>query len=363
MTAAAKSVAIIAFAGTAIGIAGGQLFGLAIRRRLLPDFLRDYAALSAVLSVFALSEAVQGEAGLLAVTVMGIWLANMRGVHLDDVMNFKESLTLLLVAGLFILLAARLNLQNLFATGMGAVLLIAVLQFVAGPLRALVCAIGSPLAMKERLFLGWVFPRGIVAAAISALFALRLEQSGVAGADKLVPLVFSVILGTVIIQSLTTRPLARWLGVAAPAPTDVLVVGSNPVALSFAKALHDAGLQVLVADSHWASIKEARMMGLPVFYGSAVSAYADNHLDLDGIGVLLAASRQPGLNELACVRYAEDFGRDHVYTIGHQAESGHAKHMISGESRGRVIFNGEHTIEDLLEQIHNDMEAKSTELS
>lgn len=360
---ALKIVSVTVVAGTAIGIIGGYLFGVAIRRRIIPDYLRDYAALAAVLGVFAVTEMMQGEAGLLAVTVMGIWLANMRNVELDDVLSFKESLTLLLVAGLFILLAARLDLQNLLAIGVGALSVIAVLQLVAGPLRALLCTYGSDLNIRERLFLGWVFPRGIVAAAISALFALRLEESGFAGADRLVPLVFSVILGTVVIQSLTTGPIARWLKVAAPDPTGVLVVGSNPVALGFAKAIQDAGLAVVVADSHWASIRDARMQGLPVFYGSAVSAYADSHLDLTGIGFLLAASRQPGLNELACVRFAEDFGRNHVYTLRHRQETGHAKHMISGESRGRVVFNGEYTIEEMLSQFLRGMKLKTTKLT
>ena len=361
--AAVKVVSIIVVAGTVIGAVGGYLFGVAIRQRIVPDFLRDYAALAAVLAVFAASEMVQSEAGLLAVTVMGIWLANMSDVELDDILSFKESLTLLLVAGLFILLAARLNFDNVAAIGVGALAVIAILQLLAGPLRSLLCTYGSDLNIRERLFLGWVFPRGIVAAAISALFALRLEESGFAGAERLVPLVFSVILGTVVIQSLTTRPVARWLRVAAPDPTGVLVVGSNPVALGFARALQDAGLKVIVSDSHWASIREARMQGLPVFYGSAVSAYADSHLDLAGIGFLLAASRQPGLNELACVRFAEDFGRNHVYTLRHRQETGHAKHMISGESRGRVVFDGKHTIEEMLSQLLRGMQFKTTKLS
>lgn len=361
--AALKVVGLIAFAGTILGIAGGYLFGMAIRQRIIPDFLRDYAALAAVLVVFAAAEAVQGEAGLLAVTVMGIALANMRGVQLDDVLSFKESLTLLLVAGLFIILAARLKLESIASIGGGALLLLVVLQVIAGPLRAFLCTIGSALNFRERLFLGWVFPRGIVAAAIAALFALRLQDNGVAGAEQLVPLVFSVILGTVLIQSLTTRPLARLLGVAAPEATGVLIVGSNPVALGYAEALRDAGITVMVADSHWASIRDARMNGIPVFYGSAVSAYADNHLDLTGIGILLAASRQPGLNELSCVRFAEEFGRDNVYTIRHREETGHAKHMISGQRRGRVVFSGEQTIEQILNRFRGGMIIRTTELT
>jgi CPA1 family monovalent cation:H+ antiporter len=361
--AALTGFATIVAAGTLIGAIGGYLFGLAIRRRLIPDHLREYAALAAVLAVYASAELVRGEAGLLAVTVMGIWLANMRNVEIDDVLSFKESLTLLLIAGLFILLAARINLDNVAAIGVGALSVIAVLQLVAGPLRSLVCTIGSDLNFRERIYLGWVFPRGIVAAAISALFALRLEEQGFAGADNLVPLVFSVILGTVIIQSLTAGPIAHWLKVAAPDPTGVLVIGSNTVARSFALGLKDAGHTVILADSRWAGIQEARRSGLQVFHGSAVSAYSSGHLDLTGIGVLLAASREPGLNELACVRYAEEFGRDNVYTLRQRKETGHEKHKISGESRGRVLFDGAHTIEQLLGELLDGKEVKATRLT
>ena len=357
------TVTVMVAAGTLFGVVGGYLLGLAIRRRTIPDYLRPYAGLAAALTVFAAADAVRGESGLLAVTVMGIWLANMRGVHLDDVLSFKESLTLVLVAGLFVLLAARLDLSDLFVIGWGAVGVLLMLQFVAGPVRALLCSIGSPLNLRERLFLGWVFPRGIVAAAISALFALRLEQSGYAGANSLVPLVFTVIIGTVVIQSLSTNAIAGWLKVAQPPPTGLLIVGANLAARSIAKALQDAGLRVVVADTHWASVRDARMLGIEVYFGSAVSGYAEDNLDLSGVGNLLAMSRRPGLNELACVRYAEEFGRDHVFTLRSHDEGEHDKHKVSGESVGRMLWAGEKTVEELLISLHKGGTFKSTELT
>lgn len=360
---ALQTFGVITIAGFFLGALGGYLFGLAMRRRVIPDFLRDYAALAAALTVFAAAEAVESESGLLAITIMGVWLANMKDVDLEDVLDFKESLTLLLVAGLFILLAARLNVHDLRAIGMGAIGILAILQFVAGPLRALVCAAGSPLNLREKLFLGWVFPRGIVAAAISSLFALRLEQRGYEGADSLVPLVFTVILGTVVIQSLSARLFARLLHVAEPEPNGVLIIGSNPAALAVAKAMQDAGVNILVADSHWASIRDARMLGLPSFYGSAVSSYAEEKLELTGLGNLLAMSRRPGLNELACVRFADEFGRDHVFTLGNLEEGGHEKHRVSGESRGRILFDGSHSLSAILERLKRGAKVKTTTLS
>lgn len=360
---ALRTVVVVATTGGLLGVTGGYLLGLAIRARKIPDYLRDYAGLAAALAIFAAAEAVREESGLLAVTIMGVWLANMRDVDLDDVLSFKESLTLVLVAGLFIVLAARLDFADLQALGWGAAIVFALVQLLGGPLRALLCSVGSELSIAERLYLGWVFPRGIVAAAISSLFALRLEVAGITGAESLVPLVFLVIVGSVVLQSASAGPFARWLGVAEPPPTGVLIVGANAAAIELAGALHDSGIRVLVTDSHWAGIRNARMRGIDTFYGSVVSGYADDNLQLTGLGNLVAMSRRPGLNELACVRFVKDFGRDHVYTFRSRQEERHGKHKVSGESIGRVLFAGEISLETFIGRVHSGQTIGVTELS
>lgn len=359
----AWTVGVIVVLGFALGAAGGWLYGWVLRRRLIPDLLREYSALAAALGVFAAAEYVQAESGFLAVTVMGIWLANMRGVDIEDILSFKESLTLLLIGGLFILLAAQLELDQLIAIGPGAITVVVLLQLVAGPLRAWVSALGSKLTFREVLFVGWVFPRGIVAAAVSSLFALRLEDRGYPGAETLVALVFSVIIGTVVIQSLFTRAVARLLRVAEPEPTGVLVVGANPFGRLLAKAIRDTGRDVRVTDTHWASIRQARMEGLPVFYGSPVSSYAERNLDLAGIGTLVAVSQQPGLNELSCVRFANDFGRDHVFTTNTRRDSGHEKHSVAGSMSGRLLAYGDQTVEELVAVVSAGAKVRLTELT
>lgn len=358
-----RTFGIAVAAGSLLGALGGQLLGMAIRARKIPDFLRNYAGLAAALAVFAAAETIRGESGLLAVTVMGIWLANMRQVELQDVLSFKESLTLVLVAALFIVLAARLDISKLYALGWSALGVFAVIQLIGGPLRVFLSAINSKLSGRERFYLGWVFPRGIVAAAISSIFALRLEESGMQDADSLVPLVFMIIIGTVVLQSISARPMARWLRVAEPSPTGVLIVGANRAAIMIAEALRDLDIRVLVTDSHWAGIREARMRGINTFYGSAVSGYADDNLQLTGLGNLLAMSRRPGLNELACMRFSHDFGRDHVFTVKSVQEGEHGKHKVSGESIGRVLFNGELSLEKLIGKVLAGHEIVLTELT
>jgi CPA1 family monovalent cation:H+ antiporter len=294
---------------------------------------------------------------------MGVWQANMRGLDLEDILDFKESLAMVLVASLFILLAARIELSALMALGVASLGILLALQFFAGPARAFVSSIGSELSWRERLYVGWIFPRGIVAAAVSALFALRLEEMGYAGAENLVPLVFTIIIGTVVIQGLTGRVLARALGIADPEPTGVLIVGANALALTYGEALQKAGHSVLVASTGWDGIREARMKGLPVFYGSPVSSYADRHLNLLGLGNLLAVSHRPGINELACVRFSYDFGRQAVYTVRHGSEGKHEKYQVSGGSAGRVLFAGKYSMSDLLSRIAGGARTKSTELT
>lgn len=356
------TLATIILVGAGLGVVVGHTFGIVLRKHWLPDFLRDYGALAMVILVFGLAESVATESGLLAVTIMGVWQANMRDLDLDDILDFKESLTIVLVAGLFIILAARIDFGGLLGLGLGAIAVLLILQFVAGPLRALVSSLGSELKWPERVFLGWIFPRGIVAAAVSALFALRLEGMGYPGAENLVPMVFTIIVGTVVIQSLSGGFVARWLGIANPDPNGVLIVGANTVALGYAEALRSAGHRVLVASTSWDGISKARMAGLPVFYGSPVSSYAERHLELIGLGRLLALSHRPGINELACVKYRYEFGRDSVYTVKHESESSHEKHKVSGESAGRVLFDGKKSMNDLFALFGKDFKTKTTEL-
>ena len=354
--------AIIA-AGAGLGVLAGHGFGIGLRRHWVPDYLRDYAALALVILVFAAAEAIQHESGLLAVTVMGVWQANMRNLDLDDILDFKESLTLVLVAGLFIILAARIELDGLLALGPAAITVLLFLQLVSGPVRGLVCAAGSTLDWRERAFLGWLFPRGIVAAAVSALFALRLENIGYPGAEHLVPLVFTIIVGTVVIQSVSSGVLARLLRVANPEPNGVLIIGANPAALAIATALEAAGRPVMVASMDWDGISDARMAGLRVFYGSPVSSYAERHLDLVGLGYLLALSHRPGLNELACESYKYEFGRQAVFTVPQSRETEHEKHHISGAAGGRLLFGGDLVLADILEYVADGAVHRTTDIT
>ena len=349
------------------GLSGAvAAFGLAtvLRRHLLPEYLHNVATLALVVGVFTGADFLQHESGLLAVTVMGMMLANMKNVPIEDILDFKESLSVLLISLLFIVLAARVNFRLFADVGWGALLVFLVILFIARPATVLVSTLGSKLNWREKTLLGWVAPRGIVAAAVSALFALRLQDLGFADADLLVPLTFMVIIGTVVLQSATARTLAIRLKVAEPEPRGVLIVGANPLSRAVAKALTEKGFRVVIADTYWDDIRTARMEGFATYYGNVVSEHADRHLDLVGIGRLFAMSRRPELNALACTRYKNEFGANNVFTLKTAEEKGAPEKLaIATHFAGARLFGENVTHTMLASMIGQGAEIRGTQLT
>lgn len=359
-----KTFAGVILCGTAFGAAGGWLLGQVMREQWLPEYLHNLASLAAVLGIFIAANQVMHESGLLAVTVMGMWLANMKGVDVRQILHFKENLSVLLISGLFILLAARLDLNALLGLGPAVLALLLIIQLIARPLNVALCTWGSPLNWRERALLGWIAPRGIVAAAVSAIFAVRLDQTGHDGALLLVPLTFAVIIGTVVLQSATARPLARLLKVAEPAPSGFLIVGANPPARAIGKALQQMDCRVLLTDSSWENIRAARMDGLATYFGNPASQHADAHLDLVGLGHLLGLSPAGELNTLACMRFRHDFGPQRLFVLASGLELRRSdKHRASDEHRGRLLGSQALTYVQLANQLHQGAELYSTHLT
>ncbi|MDY0147371.1 MAG: sodium:proton antiporter [Halothiobacillus sp.] len=350
--------------GMVLGLVGGYLLGLILRRHLLPEYLVNVVVLATVLAVFTASNLMADESGLIAVTVMGILLANMRAVPLAEILHFKESLTILFISGLFILLAARIQPAMFSSIGFGALLVLLAIQFVAQPAKVWISTIGSGLNWREKLLTAWIGPRGIVAAAISGLFAIQLDQHGVPGAEVLVPLTFTIIFGTVVTASLTARPLANYLGVAQPEDKGVLMVGINVFSRMLAQALKKHGYRVILTDSNYADIRTARMEGLETFYGNAVSQAAERRLDLVGIGRLFAVSGVPEMNNLAAIRYRHEFGAENVYVLQTpQEKSGSDQQRLSDVFTGRKLFGPDVSLGDLMLLIEQKAEIKSTRLT
>ncbi len=348
----------VIFTGLIVGAAFGEALARLLRSHAVPDYLRSVTALALVFAAFAGANALQSESGLMAVTVMGMWVGNRKHVPLEDILHFKESLSVLLISVLFIVLAARVDFAALRELGLGALGILLVAQFIARPLKVLLCTWGSSFDWREKALLSWLAPRGIVAAAVSAIFAPRLAEAGFAQASYLVPLTFVIIVGTVLLQGLTAGPLARWLGVAEPEPRGVLIVGANIVARAVAKALTGAGFRVVLADASWDHSAQARLDGLEAFYGNPVSEQGDRRLDLVGIGRMLALTPRHEVNTLAALRFRGEFGRNAVYRLSGSAEKGMP--AISG---GRVLFDMDATFQRLAAMLGKGGELRGTLLS
>lgn len=348
--------------GGLIGVFAGFVLGRLLSQNLIPEYLHNLATLSLVLVSFSVSNALEHESGLLAVTVMGMWLANKRDVDIHPILNFKEHLTVLLISVLFIVLAARIDLQLLASIAWKAVLLLMVLQFIARPAKIWVSTVGLDISWPERGLLAWIAPRGIVAAAIAAIFADKLVAVGYSEAALLVPLTFFVIIGTVVLQSATARLVAVWLGVAEPPAKGFLIVGANVFARAVAKELVKHDFRCVLADSNWENIRQARMAGLETFYGNPVSEHADTHLDLSGIGGLLSMSHQRYVNVITAIHYRADFGSERIFTLAasdKQAE----KHSVSGSFQGSQLFAADISYTDVVKRVSDGDGVKSTTLS
>lgn len=350
--------------GGGLGCASAAAFATALRRRWMPEHLHDVSALAMVLLVFSASNALQRESGLLAVTVMGIWLANVRGIDTEGILHFKESLTVLFVSVLFLVLAARLDPSAIMDLGLGGLAVLGAVMFVARPAAVFASTVGSSLTWRERVVIAWIGPRGIVAAAVTSVFALSLEQKGHPQAALLVPLVFAVILGTVALQGLSARYLARFLGVSEPIARGVLILGANQVGLALAKALKATGRRVIVADTSWEQIAEARMAGVETYFGSIVSEHADQHLDLFGIGRFIACSRRPELNQLACQHFAAELGSRGIYSFATARRSATPEARSAPTAGGaQRLFGGETTFSSFASALSRGAQIRATKLS
>ncbi|GAA0304426.1 sodium:proton antiporter [Psychrosphaera haliotis] len=329
--------------GLGFGAAVGYFLGRAIRGNWFPHYLQNTAVLTIVLGVFALSNAAAHESGLLTVTVAGMILANMKNVNVDDILEFKETLSVLLISGLFILLASRIDFAEIQAVGFGAIVVIVGIIFIARPLGVFLSSFGTGLSFKELALLSWIAPRGIVAAAVSALFSLKLEEQGYEQASVLVPVVFLVIITTVVLQSLTSTKVAEYLDLREPEPNGFLLFGASDFTRALAKELNNNNISSTIADPNWDAIKKARMESVRTYFGNPISDHASRRLDLTGIGNLLVLSPYRQLNPMVMTHFEHEFGHeatilglatsDNASMESHQISQGFAKKLtLFGES-------------------------------
>ena len=346
--------------GVVFGLLGAGILVALLRRYLIPDFLHNGVTLMLVVSFFAIAGRLAPEGGLLTVTVMGVALANQPWVRIQHILEFKENLQVLIVGVLFILLAGRVSVGNLIQVGWVVVIYIVILIVVARPLCVLVSSWGSTLRRTERLFLAWVAPRGIVAASVASVFGFELSAHGIEGADLLAPIVFVVIVGTVIFYGLTAGPVARKLGLAEKDPQGALIIGAHPFARSLAAQIQKLGFHTILIDSNYRHVTESNFEGLEAIYGNALSEEIIEDVDLGGVGRVMAMTSNDEVNTLLALRFPELFGRSEVYQLLPSDRDGNP---ASSQMRGRLLFGQNATFDFLSSKTNSGATVRTTTLT
>ncbi|MBT8164860.1 MAG: sodium:proton antiporter [Acidimicrobiia bacterium] len=340
-------------AGGLAGVAVGVLAIVALRRHWVPEHLLSLFGVSAALFAFVVADEFAAESGLLATTILGLVLANHRPIRTEQIVRFSEIIRVLLIGVLFIVLSARLDLDQLELELAAAVALIVGLILIARPVAVLVATWRSKLEWQERVLIGAVAPRGIVAASIASVFALELQAEGVVGAEKITPLVFAVIVGTVVIYGLGMAPLARRLGLAVRHQEGALILGAGPLERAIGRALSAAGVTVVVATTNRRDHYQARMEELRSFYGNVLDRDVELDLDLAGIGRLLALTPNDDVNTLASAHFAEGFGGAYVYQLHPVRLPAGIDSNPAADMGGRFLFSPDldyQTLSDMLEE-------------
>jgi NhaP-type Na+/H+ or K+/H+ antiporter len=342
-----------------------------LRRYWIPDSLQNPVVLALVVFVFALSNQLNSESGLVTITLLGVILANQRTVPIRHIIEFKENLRVLLISTLFIVLASRLKFdaEAIATLGWRSLAFVALLILVVRPVAVFLSTVGSPLSRSERICLAWIHPRGIVAAAVSSLFAL--EFTNVLGADdplaiegnRFVLTTFLVIVVTVAVYGMTLGPLCRKLGLANQDPQGILFAGASPAVREIAAAIRKEGYAVMLVDTNVRNISAARMANLPVSLASIGSDFVRETIDLSGIGRLLAMTPNDEVNTLAVMSFAERFGRSDVYQLAIHESSKVPSTRAAAYRRGRILFSKPINFEQLEDRFEARMKVKTTVLS
>ena len=307
--------------GTTFGFTFAHALVFAINKKFIPHYLLNVVSLSVVLLVFIESEIFAHESGLLAVVVMGMVIGNSKLDNIKELLYFKESLSVLLISILFILLAANINYQDLMLLYRWETAgLFLTVVFLIRPLAVLVSAHGSKLKMNEKLFISWVGPRGIVAAGIASLFGSKLIAEDVVGAEYITPLVFMIVLGTVLFNATTARLFAKISGVFLTKSEGILIIGASKVSRLIAQYLVENGRHVVLIDSNQYNVSEAEKMGIEAHTEDIYSDTLKDNVEFNDIGYLLALTGNANINKYAVEKFGAQFGENGSFRLASKSE-------------------------------------------
>lgn len=305
-------IIVAAALGVGLGFAFGWAIVRAFRQGWTPEYLKAPIIFASIILCYALAEMIEKEIGLVAVTAYGMTLANSRLAGLAELRKFKEDIAVLLVSGVFVILTANLTPDVIRrALTWNTLAFLLAMLFIVRPLSVWIATFGT-LKRNEAILLGWIAPRGIVAVAVSSLFATLLEDLGrrgdsrfyFSGAEQITPLAFAMVFVTVVLHGFTIGPMARRLGLARKERPGVLLVGVNPWSIDLAKVLKDVGIEPILADNNWRRLRPAREAGLNTFFGEVLSEEAEVRLDHAAFDQVVGLSANEPYNALVSGHFA-----------------------------------------------------------
>lgn len=384
-----KTIAIAAVLTLVIG----GLLELALRRHVMPDFLEGVAFLAGAVCALVLSNLLQSESGLLTVTMLGIYLANRPGLRLEHVREFKENLQILIVGSLFVLLAGRVSPEQVVAVAPTALVFVTLLILVVRPASVWLGLLGTEATREERTLLAFMAPRGIVAAAVTSIFALEVEHAAQAAREEaarggetpletlaleaeaerlqtlvesavdLVPLVFVTIVVTVAVYGLGVGRLAERLGLATTTPNGVLFAGAPAWARQAAEVLNGLGVPTLLVSLASGEVAPARMAGLRIERTHILSEYAVEDMELAGIGSLVAATHDDDTNSTAAREYARTLGSRRTYQLARQSVGTKDRQRTATRLTAQVAFDPPLSAPELEQRVREGMRVRQTKLT
>ncbi|WP_339213059.1 sodium:proton antiporter [Ornithinibacillus sp. FSL M8-0202] len=338
----------------------GRAIGFIFERGHIPEFLKSPAVFTVVILCFTVADEIMHETGLLSVTAMGITLANMGISSVADMRHFKENISILLISAIFIMLTASLQIDTIleiFSPNIiGYVLL---MMFLVRPLSIFLSTFRTGLTFNEKLLVGWIAPRGIVALTVSSYFATILLDAGYEDAEILTTLTFGLVFFTVIAHGFSIGWLAKRLNLSMEGRPGTLIVGSNKFTVELAKSLAKVNVPIIIVDRSWQKLKLAREAGVPFYHEEFLSEQTEHHLDTIPYEYLIAATDSNSYNALVCTTFMPEYGRTNVFKVSPYDKVSKSTEIVS-KVGGRILFKQEVNLEDLIEKVESGFVFRQT---
>ncbi|MEM9669969.1 MAG: sodium:proton antiporter [Pseudomonadota bacterium] len=362
-------VLLAAAFGAGFGAAFGFIIVRSFRAGWTPEYLKAPLIFASVILCYAIAEEVESEIGLVAVTAYGMTLANSRLAGLVELRKFKEDIAVLLVSGVFVILTANLTPATIAAAlNWRTLAFLVCMLFIVRPLSIWLSTYGT-LNRNEAILLGWIAPRGIVAVAVSGLFAqllIELDRESTfsfPGAEMITPLAFAMVFSTVVLHGFTIGPLARYLKLSRAGKPGVLMIGVNPWSVDLARTLNSVGIDTTLADSSWRRLKPARDSGMETYFGEVLSEEAELRLDHARFDTALALSANEPYNALVSGHFAPELGRHKVYQLSAQEDEKEDPKTINLGARGRTLIRRGRSYDALIRDLYRGWAFSKTQLT